>query len=1000
MTPEEACKLFDHEYVKISEKDSTCETLGVKVEKCTRCNHVKTTEIELKKHNWVEVRTQEPTISAPGLSVYECSICHQTKVIQLPKLSNKESSILSKMFDGIINQIKAEGIKVETVSEENGNYVAQIKLNGNLFYEVTKEADGDYSISLLDVSAGKSTNYSSSENGYYYSTSTMPASALASMDLVFNNKVFKLTDFLTQYVDSKLLDDFLNKILVLAFDITTENGTITYKFNVDKLAKIYGEALDLTIGGILDTIIGQGTADKIIASITAAENKTIQQVIDDISKQGIDVEGIINFALGYMDYYQSNYDIEMPFDTTMIKAKMPEIKKMKVNEVLAMIPNNKMTLTDIIGMINQYKNAKVTDLISMMFKSSSSNNGKTDSKPVQQAISSEGTAIIDGESTEGNTGNTSSTSGPQIPTEADVKTLLKDYVIEVKLNQNYEVQSVYFKNADINVTISKGENVIAEYEKAEKEIKAVVDKMIINGETKIYDNAFNQTYGTNLTFTYATKEGRLIATTNTFNETIFNKFKDDYYYDYDYYGYNQLSNKGNPTGYFLEVDFSSQNYVNIYTYDELNYITRYVYGNGTKVYGIIDGKPVYLGRISMKSYIIFNKTNNKYYLGNSFSLNQYVYSLVNKTDIPANAYIEQISTNNGKIFDNIEGIEKDTFYLKGTNIFGGNDCYKTFDAYKKDGKYIYTSLNLYNEINLYPVELESFNYIGFHYYFDGNLYYELGGNWREYNKETGAYTSYLSHTSTNGKAAFIYKETTNGIVKYELKVLGKTYYLDFTNDKYYWYDSTSTLVGTYNLDVCTVVKLYTSNTNPNVLVKVTSDNHNDCTEVLLQATETQNGLIQHYCDKCNQDFGTEYVQATGTFNDNVEVLFEDFSNDNNPYLFGWYTGQKYDDYSLWENYSVVLTVVEETIGENDEVVTTIVTDAPFVKAFRSEYRRSYTEIGKDGRPWTSYSEGRFLEFNADDVEAAFADYTLADNQKFAIAATNYYSDRVTVYVLQ
>ena len=339
------------------------------------------------------------------------------------------------------------------------------------------------------------------------------------------------------------------------------------------------------------------------------------------------------------------------------------------------------------------------------------------------------------------------------------------------------------------------------------------------------------------------------------------------------------------------------------------------------------------------------------------------------------------------------------FYLKGTNIFGGNDCYKSFDAYKKDGKYIYTPLNLYSYINLYPVELESFDYINIYYYFDGNLYYELGGDWREYNKETEGYT-FVSHTSTNGKAAFIYKETTNGIVKYELKVLGKTYYLDFTDDKYYWYDSTSTLVGTYNLDVCTVVKLYTSKTNPNVLVKVTSDNHNDCTEVLLQATETQEGIVRHYCDKCNQDFGTKYVQATGKFTDNVEVLFEDFSNDNNPYLFGWYTGQKYDDYSLWGNYSVVLTVVEETIGENDEVVTTTVKDAPSVKAFRSEYRRSFTEIGKDGKPWTSYSEGRFLEFNADDVDAAFADYTLAANQKLAIAATNYYSDRVTVYVLQ
>lgn len=989
MTPEEACKLFDHEYVTISEKDSTCETLGVKVEKCKRCNHVETTEIELKKHNWVEVRTQEPTISAPGLSVYECSLCHQTKLIQLPKLSNKDASILAKIFDGILNQMKAEGIKVEQ-TRDGESFVGQVKINGNAYYTISKEENGDYNLSLVDVSAGKSVSYDydAEDDEYRYSTSTMPASALASMDLVFNNKVFKMTDLLTQYVDSKLIDDFINKLIVIAFDITTENGTITYTFNADKLSKMYGDSLDLTVGGLLDLVIGAGTTDKIIASLTAAGNKTVQQVIDDISKQGIDVEGIINFALGYMDYYQSNYDIEMPFDTTMIKAKMPEIKKMKVNEVLAMIPNNKMTLTDIIGMVNQYKNAKVSDLISMMFKSSSSNNGKTDSKPVQQAISSEDTAIISGESTEGNNGNTANE--PQIPSADDIKTLLKDYVIRVTLNQDYQLQSAYFKNASTEVTISKGENVVAEYEKAESAMKAVVDPMLINGDTKLYDKAFNQTFGTNLTFEYAiNKNGSLIAKTSTFNEDTLQKFT-EYMYKYGYYD-KPLANKGTPTGYYLEFDFGNQRYVYVDEYESLNYLCRQVNGNDVAVYAMIDGSPVYIGSVDiwdLGSYIIVDKTNNKYYLGRSFSLNQYLYEVVSKDNIPADAKIYESSTEIDSLLRNIEGIEKETIYLKGTNIFNGENTYRSFVAYKKDGKYIYTPLNLYNEINLYPLSLERANSIYIYYYFDGNLYYRLSDSWRDYSQEG---YQYVSWTATNGKASFTYKGTENEKVKYELKVLNTTYNLSFDVNKSYWRNDSSTLVASFNIDKCTVLNLYTAYNNPNVLVVETATSHKEATRVLLPATITQNGLIQRYCTECGDTMGRDSTTPTGTFNDNVEVLFEDFSDDNNPYLFGWYTGQTYDDYSLWKYYSVVLAVVEDTIGKDGEVVTTIVTDAPSVKAYEANY---YRTNGTD-----EVFSGRFLAFDAKEVESLFA-YTLAENQHIAIAATNNYSARVTVYVLE
>ena len=44
--------------------------------------------------------------------------------------------------------------------------------------------------------------------------------------------------------------------------------------------------------------------------------------------------------------------------------------------------------------------------------------------------------------------------------------------------------------------------------------------------------------------------------------------------------------------------------------------------------------------------------------------------------------------------------------------------------------------------------------------------------------------------------------------------------------------------------------------------------------------------------------------------------------------------------------------------------------------------------------------GRFLEFDANEIEDKFAEYELADNQKIAIAAINNYSRNATVYVIE
>jgi hypothetical protein len=994
MTPEEACAIFEHEYVEISKTESTCETVGVKIEKCTRCHDIHTTELELKKHNWVEVRTQAPTISAPGLSVSECSNCHQTKVIQLPKLSNKDASIIAKLFDGVIAQIKAEGIKVEQTGDDN-SFVAQIKLNGSLFYEITINENGNYSISLLDLSNGNITNYGVSSDYYSYSGSEMPMAGLISMDLMFNNKVFKLTDLLTQYVDSKLLDDFITRILALAFELKVDNsGNIVYTFDADKVTALYEEALDLKISQIVDLLLGENAFNNIVKSITAAKNnKTLGDVIEDFAKQGIDVEGIINFALAYLDYYQSNYDLELPFNTKMITTMLTQYKTMKVEDLLAMLPMN-MTIDNLLQMVNQFKDAKIADLMGMFGGQSqaqasdgSTSQTSTSSGPQSQA-------------SDGSTSQTSTSSGPQLPTKEVIAAMLQDITMSITLNKDYGVQSVNFATKEMTVAITKGENVIDTYEKAEKEIKALVDPMKIDGDSKLFDKAFNQTFGTNLTFEYVVKNGNIIATANVDSETL-NKFT-------KYMEINSsaiMSLKSNPTGYFFEFNFGEQRYVHAEVYDSLNYICRSLNGNErVSVYAIVDDNPVYIGNIrlyDLGNYIIVNRTNNKYYLTRHIDMYQYVFELVSKDDIPANAHISENTVEYNHYLSKIDGIEEETIYLKGTNIFGEEDIYRSYVVYKKDGKYIRAHL-FGEDLDLYPVELESFSNIWINYYFDGSLYYTLDSNdWTNNKGEDGTYT-YISKATTNGKASFTYKETTNKIVKYELKVLDKTFNLSFDYNKSYTYSASATPVVTYTIGQCSVFKIYVAFENENVLIATTNSNHNHATRTIFPATLTQNEVVEDYCTRCGETWGS-YTNADpkGQITENNEVVFEDFSNDDYPYLYGWYLGDRDDTYSLWNNFTVLYTVVEEVTDADGNTSLTIVDTAPAAKAHESKYRRYILHDGENGNKWMQEDwNGRFLEFDKNEIEDKFAEYKLADNQKIAIAAINNYSHNATVYVIE
>lgn len=78
----------DHNYVLISEIESTCEEKGAKKYYCDKCEKEKTQIIPAKKHELIEISRQEATISSKGEIVYACTRCnHQENEIikKLPR---------------------------------------------------------------------------------------------------------------------------------------------------------------------------------------------------------------------------------------------------------------------------------------------------------------------------------------------------------------------------------------------------------------------------------------------------------------------------------------------------------------------------------------------------------------------------------------------------------------------------------------------------------------------------------------------------------------------------------------------------------------------------------------------------------------------------------------------------------------------------------------------------------------------------------------------------
>jgi len=941
MTPADACLLFGHNYETIEEKASTCSIPGFKLIKCSRCNETELVEEELATHNWVLEEEFKPSLNTSGYKIYKCSVCDEFKVIELPKETNKEQSKLAKIINGLVKLINTDGIDQVTVSQnhESANSRAIIVANGNKVYTMSYNNNSD-SINCVDFNTLTSENVGIGDYIHWSKNNIDPRSAI-SYDLILNYEDKVLSNILTTYFDTKLLNDWTDKILNLVIDEKQENGNIVLTFNKEKALALYDDFTNLTIKEFINKYIDANAFENLVLFIGNANDKTIGQLITEISAFGIDIDGLINFALNYYDTATTAYGIKVPTGATptQIKAMIEQYKNLKISELLASIPNNQFSIEGIVEMINGFGNMKMEQIISMIKAPSGS----------QLA-------------TQGESQQPSTQPASLLPPKAMVEAMLDNIDMTITFNDKYEMKELKFKaifSFDVDVTVKPAENAMALINAKMEEAQKTIEPLIISKENDVFGKTFNKTFKTNLTFSYSKRDEYTVIRTSPISYSKLNEILKKVNEDYRPY----ISNLG--TSYYLV--FELRDGVSAQIIEGLDLIEIYINEN-TSLYANTEEGPQYVTRVNIANNLVYDTKTKEYYIYNGNLDVPYILELATAEE--ANGKVENESQrpedSNINTLVQKDILKPETIYLKRTNVATGDVKYYARTVYyylENDTKYYYEGTVDYSYISSFPylrtIDSKS---ISIRYIYDGSKLLMTFESDR-FRGENG----YQNIVSNDGKFKLEYQTINEYEVKYKLTLEGKTYDLvdifTYRDVKTVEEVKTSRCEGIY-VFIDQDQRLHISNRSMHEYEYVT----------LKEATLTQDGLRVRVCKNCDDvDYFDTIHPSTSD-----EIVFEDCSQkfDENAPVIGYYSSGIYSFSDLQRRFAVILTVVEEQDGQ--------------MAIVNSE--NSYNAIEYDNRETLKYAgretsiQGRYFTFDEDDYNSLKS--SLDENQYLAVGVLN------------
>lgn len=958
MSAQDACDLFGHHYEVINRVNSTCKVPGYVLNKCSRCNDVITEELELAAHNWVLIDNIAPTLTAPGFKVYQCSVCNEIKTVELPKQSNNEDSRIAKVIKGILNLIKTDGIEVSYEAIQNNGLgkhtgTAIMIYNGNTQYQYEITERG-YSVNKINVDTKKATTYSIYDNYITTNETDIPNESIKMLEVLYGENS-SVTDILTNYFDTALVNTWTEKIINLVFDVNEENGTIAYTLNAEKALAVYEDIQTLTVQQFIDKYIDPIGYISIVQFVTKAKDMTIDEALKEIGSKGIDFDGLIEFILSYSEAFGMSQGSNGPTPKE-IKAMIEQYRAVKITELIAQLSNNQMTYDQILQLVNQFGAIPVMQLIAQIGPKQSA------------AVPAEVPASM-------------------MPSVEELAQMLEGINLSFTFDNNYALKEVNFEGiamidnsmANITTTIKPAENAMSVVGEAEEAAKQEFAKYTVSADTNWLQDAFNKAFKTNLRFNYSERNGSIVIRTSPIYLAKLREITNitDLYIDY----YNLPTNT---ESFYFVFDINNR-YPSVSNIDgtgmkSINLTGRLtIYANTPN--GPVFVKDAYVGQLF--NDVIYTSNPEGYYLTQNYVGHSNIVSLVTEDEIKdKNVYNYDYKSNAIEKLVKEGKLIPETIYYKTTNLSNGESSYYSVPVYYylENGTkyYLHDSYANYS-IYTFPYLFE-YNSTNIHisYYYDGSkLNMEFDSYlFAEYDKQTGELI-YKNIVSKDGLFKFEYQsDSTQKAIHYKLTLNGQSY--DLYDYNFYSYHSDD-IIAEFSIGNCTNIELIK---HDNYVTTTQRESHNYEKRLVLPATESQDGVILYTCKNCDMYY-YEIIRPETT----EQLVLEDSGHnvcEPTKLVVGYYFNgvEEWNAYSeLMFRFDIVLTIVQK----NEAGEYTVVEDAEVFYPMEFDYV-NFTDIYAKTDEYVREFRGRYFTFDDNDVEE-LRNY-LDENQYLAVIATN------------
>ena len=350
LTIQEACDLYGHNYNLFKRSVSTCKEYGQEYYVCQRCGKVEIKTLPLVEHEFELKEYVEATSTSEGLAKYECKHCgeiYTTILDKLPAEDNILSIIFNSLYDGFVFDMEEE----VNNAKSNAKLQYYVDEEGKIYTIMTSEmSDGDSFTQIIDVLNKEAYQFSGND----MSKITIPVDILQYK--TFLNKVLRM-------LPSELTNKAIKILANTLFVVDKTDNEITLTITKDSLLELIDLFETKNFGEIIDTVIGEGTVEKITTFVEQTLDSTVAELLTKIVEHGYTIDTLYSMA----KEASTMMNFKLPITKEELLAKIIELSDTKIIDLVnSFLPAGQgFTIDSVKLALNHYLGLKLSDLLDM-----------------------------------------------------------------------------------------------------------------------------------------------------------------------------------------------------------------------------------------------------------------------------------------------------------------------------------------------------------------------------------------------------------------------------------------------------------------------------------------------------------------------------------------------------------------------------------------------------------------------------------------------------------